>query len=71
MNVEIGTEAMQAIPFLGKHKWNFRCSVQKMTKYTVLRTGRGDCTGREVPGPENNQEGRRSTTQHPCYTPQW
>ncbi len=26
MNVEIGTEA-RAIPFLGIHKWDFRCSV--------------------------------------------
>ncbi len=27
MNVEIGTEEAAQIPFLGIHKWDFRCSV--------------------------------------------
>jgi hypothetical protein len=32
MNLEIGTEA-RAVPFLGIHKWDFRCSACKTVLY--------------------------------------
>ncbi len=34
MNVETGTEA--AVPFLGKHKWDFGCSADSQGKQYVL-----------------------------------